>query len=365
MHCKSRSPYPLRKPAPAIGVFLLVLLASAACGVDSVSPSAGNGTQIASSGGSSAIHCLAPSRPSSQGGCFTQDAATGISLRVSNAYADAVSTVVTLQMANTDNYPLALALPQLALRSGGIVPGGGGYYSGPSAFLVVEPVPEGDFGHLVDFVATTGVTVAQSYALYPPTLPPAPPWLGKIGTLTLSVPFAITPVRAGGYSYHQAPSVQHGIGVQVQSLEYSYARSVFYGTAGGASVELRFSGLPADLEMLSFIRLESHQNFGASQGGDNGPGQIDLQIPGMSVSTPAFTILQNPTWPQNPNETSEEPVVGAAGTVQLEVSFQGSGKPNGKPATLSISGIQFLTGGIDGTSGTTPVLPFYQITLPI
>ena len=117
--------------------------------------------------------------------------------------------------------------------------------------------------------------------------------------------------------------------------------------------------------MLSFIRLESQEHFGASQGGDYGPGLIDLQIPGMSVSTPAFTILQDPMWPQNGNETSEEPLVGTAATVQLEVSFQGSGKPSGKPATLSISGIQFLTGGSDGTSGNTPVLPFYQITLPM
>jgi hypothetical protein len=85
----------------------------------------------------------------------------------------------------------------------------------------------------------------------------------------------------------------------------------------------------------------------------------------MSVSTPAFTILQDPTWPQNSNETSKDPIVGAAGTVHLEVSFQGSGKPNGNPATLSISQIKFLTGGSNGTSGTTPVLPFYEITLPM
>jgi hypothetical protein len=85
----------------------------------------------------------------------------------------------------------------------------------------------------------------------------------------------------------------------------------------------------------------------------------------MTMSTPEFTLLQNPQWPQNSQETSEEPIIGSAGTVQLEVSYQGSGVPTGQPATLSISQIQLLTGGIDGKSGNVPILPTYQISLPL
>jgi hypothetical protein len=78
-----------------------------------------------------------------------------------------------------------------------------------------------------------------------------------------------------------------------------------------------------------------------------------------------MTLLQSPIWNPTGNETSEQPLVGPAGTVQFEVAFQGSGVPTGDPATLTISHIQLLTGGIDGTTGNPPTLPTYQITLPL
>jgi hypothetical protein len=160
--------------------------------------------------------------------------------------------------------------------------------------------------------------------------------------------------------------VKHGIGVQVQFLQYAPSRTVSYGTAGGASIELRFTGLPADMELLSFIRLQAHEYFGSSGSeGDDGPGLLELHIPGMTVSTPAFTILQSPAWPNNPAIPSVDPTVGSTGTVQLEVSYQGSGTPTGQDATLSISQIQLLSGGIDGNSSNVPTLPTYQITLPL
>ncbi|HEV2456858.1 MAG TPA: hypothetical protein VGS80_00715, partial [Ktedonobacterales bacterium] len=77
----------------------------------------------------------------------------------------------------------------------------------------------------------------------------------------------------------------------------------------------------------------------------------------------SVNVLQNPQWPQDSQVRSVDPTVGAAGTVQLEVSYQGSGTPTGQPATLSISEIQLLTGGIDGNSGSPPTLPTFQITL--
>jgi hypothetical protein len=355
---KHAAHYPLR----LIALFLLVLAAVAACGVK---PANQGPTKLPATSGNKAMVCLSPSHPSPAGGCIVEDAATGISLRVTSAYADVTSTVVQLETTNTDNYPLGIWESQLALQSGPILHVTGGY-SGPATILTVfEPVPQGDFGALVHFVATAHFMPPQDFGLNPPTPPPAPPWLNDLESIAVSVPFAIPAVRLGGYTYHQAPVVKQGIGVQVQSLEYSPSHTSFYGTAGGACIELLFSGLPADLELLSFIRLQSHESFGAGEEGDNGPGLLELQIPGMSVSTPAFTLLQNPAWPNNPQTGSVDPTVGSAGTVRLEVSYQGSGTPTGQPATLAISQIQLLTGGIDGNSGTVPVLPTYQITLPL
>ena len=203
-------------------------------------------------------------------------------------------------------------------------------------------------------------------------MPPAPPWLNHLDRISVRVPFTISPPRLGGYTYHLAPTVKQGIGVQVQSLDYSPAHSAFYGMAGGARIELVFTGLPADLELLSFIRVESQRTLngggmsgdGGGTSGDHGPGLFELRIPGMTLNTPVMTLLQSPAWPENGQQTSEQPLVGSAGTVQFEVAFQGSGVPTGQPATLTISGIQRLTGGIDGNSGNVPTLPTYQITLP-
>jgi hypothetical protein len=157
------------------------------------------------------------------------------------------------------------------------------------------------------------------------------------------------------------PVIRHGIGVEVQSLDFSPAHTAFWGTAGGARLELRFSGLPATLELLAFIRLQSHYFFG----GNHGPGLVRLHVPGMTVSTPMMTRLQDPEFLTGGEERSVDPTVGPAGTVQLEVSYQGSGVPTGQPATLFISGIQLLTGGIDGNSGSPPTLPSFQLTLPL
>jgi hypothetical protein len=343
-------------------LFLLVLAALSSCGIG---PANQGSTTLPSIQGSKTIVCLPPSRPSPRGGCIVQDATTGISLRVTNAYADVTSTVVQLETTNTANYPLSILQPQVALQSGQILQGAGGYSTDPTAMVVAEPVPPNDFGPLVHLVASTHFMVAESFGMNPPTLPPSPPWINHVYGITVSVPFAIPAVRSGGSIYHKAPVVEQGIGVQVQWLEYAPSRTAFYGHAGGASIDLLFSGLPEDLELLSFIRLQSQQSFGAGTEGDNGPGQVDLNIPGMTVSTPAFTVLQNPPFPTGGNTRSVDPTVGSARTVQLEVSYQGSGVPTGKPATLSISEIQRLTGGIDGNSGSVPVLPTYQITLPL
>ncbi|HEV2461490.1 MAG TPA: hypothetical protein VGS80_24305 [Ktedonobacterales bacterium] len=83
--------------------------------------------------------------------------------------------------------------------------------------------------------------------------------------IAVSVPFALAPARSGGYTYNQAPIVKQGIGVQVQSLQFSGAHTAFYGPAGGASIELLFSGLPANMELLSFIRLESQNSIGGGR----------------------------------------------------------------------------------------------------
>ncbi|MGO8947311.1 MAG: hypothetical protein ACLQUY_06545 [Ktedonobacterales bacterium] len=349
----------IRWQARVIVPMLLVLVATASCGAG---PSSNRTTRI---------YCALPSHPSAQGGCITQDPATGISLRVSNAYADATSTVVKLEIANTAGFPLSIEDPKLALLPGGALQSGGGEITdvtgggstSSTALLVYVPVPAADFGQMVQFVASCGFSGVLSSGRLPPTSPPAPPWLGQIGHLILSVPFELSPVRSGDYSYHQAPVIKQGIGVRVLSLQYSSTHTVFYGTAGGASIELIFSGLPADLDLLSFVRLESNEGFGLGEEGDYGPGLLVLHIPGMTISTPAFTVLQPPQWQRYLQLIN--PTVGSSGTVELEVSYQGTGKPTGEPATLSISKIQFLTGGIDGNSGNVPVLPSYQITLPM
>jgi hypothetical protein len=217
----------------------------------------------------------------------------------------------------------------------------------------------------VHFVATAHFRVQAYWGMNPPTPPPAPPWLQDLDHIVVSVPFALTPVRSGGYTYHLAPVVSQGIAVQVQSLAFASGDTAFYGSAGGASIELHFSGLPANMELLSFLRLESQESITGATEGDSGPERVELQIPGMTVRTPAFTLLQSPAWPPDDGVPPSDPTVGPAGIVQLEVSYQGSGAPTGQPATLSISQIQLLTGGIDGNSGTPPVLPAFQITLPL
>ena len=176
----------------------------------------------------------------------------------------------------------------------------------------------------------------------------------------MSVPFALTALRSGSYTYHQASVVHQGVEVQVQSLVVSSGSSAFYGSAGGASMEILFSGLPADMELLSFLRLEASESFTGATQGDTGPGRIDLEIPGMTVDTPAFTLLQGPAWPSDPSVRSVAPTVGPSGTVRLVVSYLGSGTPTGQPATLSISQIQLLSGGIDGNTGSPPVLPAFS-----
>ncbi len=199
----------------------------------------------------------------------------------------------------------------------------------------------------------------------PPTAPPAPPWLNDLDRIALSVPFALAPARSGGYTYQQSPIVKQGIGVQVQSLQLSPARTAFYGAAGGASIELLFSGLPADMELVSFMRVLAQNTIAGVTQGNGGPGLVLLHIPGMTVRLPAFTALQSPPYPHDAQVQSGEPTVGGAGTVQVEVSYQGSGVPTGQPATVSISQIQRLTGGIDGNTGDWPTLPTYEITLPL
>jgi hypothetical protein len=313
----------------------------------------------------SAIVCLSPAHPAPAGGCVAQDADTGISVRVANAYADATSTVVQLETTNTAGYPLAIWEPQLALPSGRTFLAAGGQWGGPTSLTIYEPVPPADFAPLVHFVTTAHFRVPMYAGMNPPTAPPAPPWLKDLDHIAVSVPFALTPPRSGGYTFQQAPTVKQGIGVQVQWLQISPAATAFYGPAGGASIELLFSGLPADIELLSFIRLQARNSIGGGTQGNLGPGLVQLQIPGMSVSSPAFTVLQNPPWPRDSQVRSVDTTVGPAGTVRVEVSYQGSGVPTGQPATLSISQIQLLSGGSDGNSGGTPTLQTYQITLPL
>lgn len=180
----------------------------------------------------------------------------------------------------------------------------------------------------------------------------------------MSVPFALAPARSVGYTYQQASSVKQGISVEVQWLQISPTSSAFFGPSGGASIELIFRGLPADMELLSFIRLESRNYIPGGISGNSGPGHVELHIPGMSVGTPEFTALLDPPWPHNSQMRSVDPTIGAAGTVKLEVSYQGGRMPTGEPTTLSISEIQLLTGGIDGNSGS-PTLPAFQIALPL
>jgi hypothetical protein len=204
-----------------------------------------------------------------------------------------MTTVVQLETTNRDNYPLGIVNDQLALQSGPVLQSLiGSDAGGPIAVLADEPLPAKDFGRPVHLVATAHYAVPEYHGLFPPTSPPAPPWLNELERITLRVPFALTPVRSGSYTFHQAPVVEQGVGVQALSLNVSPARSVFYGMAGGARIELRLSGLPADMELLSFVRVQSRVSFEGGSGGNLGPGQMVLQIPGMTVGTPALVLLQ-------------------------------------------------------------------------
>ncbi|MFI5274999.1 MAG: hypothetical protein ACHQ4H_18365, partial [Ktedonobacterales bacterium] len=234
-----------------------------------------------------------------------------------------------------------------------------------SSMTIFEPVPPEESGPQVRLVVSAHFRQSITWGWNPPTPPPAPAWLSNLSQITVSVPFALPLIRSGGFLYHDPPVVRQGIGVQVQSLAYSSSTTAFYGPSGGASVELLFSGLPANMELLSFIRLTARTTILGGTLGDSGPGRIDLQIPGMTLGAPEFTLMQDPTWPSNSGGTSVEPTVGPTGTVRLLVSFQGNGTPNGQPATLTISQIQLLSGGIDGNTGSPPMLPDFQLTLPM
>ncbi|HEX9038589.1 MAG TPA: hypothetical protein VF808_16525 [Ktedonobacterales bacterium] len=351
----------------------LLLVGAAACGHLTTSQPGQGASDALTRVSMGGIGCLAPAKPSPAGGCVTTDAATGISARVTDAYADVTGTLVHLVAANTYNYPLMLN-GQLALKSGYVLLGAnGGFGSTGETLIGDEPLPPQDFAPRVEIIATATLSPPVSFGLAPPTYPPAPPWLNRLDRIAIRVPFTLSPPRWGGFTYHQPPVVEQGIGVQVQILDVSPTHESCVGEAGGARVELRFTGLPADLELLSFIRVQSQRasngsacyGGGTGSSGDNGPGLFELHIPGMTLASPVMTLLQSPQWPTGGNQTSEQPVVGPAGTVQFEVAFLGSGAPNGQPATLTISSIQRLTGGADPLKGTYPSLPTYQITLPM
>lgn len=347
---------PATRPRLRLAALFLMVAAVAAC----------TGVPVPDSVPTHGIVCLAPARPAVPGGCIVRDAATGITLRVTDAYADVTRTVVQLETTNADSYPLGIMNDLLALHAGPILQDIGGSSSGgPVALLDVEPLPPDDIGRPVELVASSHVTPPMFNGLYPPTLPPSPPWLNQLDRLSLSVPFLITPAGSGGFTYHQAPVVEQGIGVQIESLDLSPFHPAFYGTAGGARLVLRFTGLPADMELLSFVLIQSQSSIGGGTFGDSGPGQVQLTIPGMTVSTPAMTLPQQPTTPADPGNMLY-PTVGSAGTVVLEVSYQGSGVPTGQPAAVTISDIALLTGGEDATTAlSAPSLPTYQITLPL
>jgi hypothetical protein len=298
-------------------------------------------------------------------------------VRLTDAYADVTGTLVHLVTSNTYNYPLG-AGGRLSLASGYVLKETIGGYSGGSDVLIVdEPLSPQDFSPNVEIIASVGFSPPVYMGFYPPTMPPAPPWLNDLDHVTIRVPFTINPPRLGGFIYHQTPTVKQGIGVQVQSLDYSPAHSSCLGEAGGARIEVRFTGLPADLELLSFIRVESRRysiasscdGGGTGSSGNLGSGRFALTIPGMSLGIPVMTLLQSPAWPTDSNEPSSEPTVGSAGTVELEVAFPGSGTPTGQPATLTISDIQALINNPAASQNintpNVPTLPTYQITLPL
>lgn len=357
-------------------LFLLgATLATAACGHLATNTAPASALTPILSG---AIGCLAPARPAPQGGCVTKDAATGISVSVTHAFADVTGTLVHLASSNTYHYPLMLS-GQLALKSGYALQGTiGGYSSADDTTMIDEPLPPQDITSNVEIIATATFGPPMYNGLYPPSLPPAPPWLNQVSQITIRVPFTISPARAGGFTYHLAPTIEQGIGVQVQSLDYSPAQTSCFGQMGGARVVVRFTGLPADLELLSFILVESRRptydsvscGSGDGHSGDNGPGAFTLTIPGMNLGSPVMTLLQSPKFATTGDEPSSGPTVGSAGTVEFEAAFPGGGIPTGQPATLTISGIQRLTNGMSGDTpsvrnGTAPTLPTYHITLPM
>ena len=91
-HVKHAIHWPLRLSA----LLLLVLAAVAACGVRPGTQTNQGPTSLPAIVSQSAMVCEAPAHSASLGGCVVQDAATGISLRVTNTYADVTSTVVQL-----------------------------------------------------------------------------------------------------------------------------------------------------------------------------------------------------------------------------------------------------------------------------
>jgi hypothetical protein len=264
-------------------VLLLLALVVAGCGRETGAPSlvapGGANTPIIVTN-ATPIGCVSPARPAPAGGCIVQDTTTGVSLRVVDAYADVTGTVAQLEETNADNYLLALMTPQLKLASGYVLKGaGGGVTGGPTTVVFDEPLPPQDFAPQVQLVASADIAEPM-YSMPPPSPSPTPSWLDKLNGLTLRVPFTLGPARSAAYTYSQPPVVEQGIGVQVQLLDISPGRTAFFGPAGGARVELRFSGLPTNMELLSFIRMEWQRATSDGTSGDHGPGQLGAAYPG-------------------------------------------------------------------------------------
>jgi hypothetical protein len=311
--------------------------------------------------GDSSLVCMSPATSVLTGGCQVTDAATGISLRVTQAYADVTGTFVQLQAANKEGYsPFGSEDTSLKLSSGKLLPVAtagtvNGCFESEISQICDEPLPFDNMGHPVQLIASSHFFADYMGTPLNYAPPPAPPWKKDLYRLQLSVPFEIVPQAAAHFVFQQASNVQKGIRVRAQSLDISPPGKAFYGDSGGARIFFTVSGLPPDTELLSFIRAINSSGIGL--------GGISLNIPGMHFSALDMGFLLQPSYASN--GPSNEQTIGAGGIVLMELTYIGNGIPTGKAATLGISNVHLLSHSSDGQSGDMIAMPAYQVTLPL
>ncbi len=189
----------------------------------------------------------------------------------------------------------------------------------------------------------------------------------KVGVWKL--PFAVNPVAGTIYHLPSSTVSNQGIGIQLQTLEVAPPSQTALGQ-GGIRIMLLMTGLPPHTLLQSFSGWQAALDAITATRGNCPPHtscsqQADvsavLQLPGFMVQTQGANGISLPLASQS--QTAVQ-MVGATGTMQLELLYQGQGTPAQGTGTLTISNFKvFLAGSPQPVVAAT--LPPWQLAIPV